>query len=104
MFGKTHTCHRILLACIRNLGRCPCPRCLIPLDRVANMGMSRDMTQRVTLARTDDIKRRNRIEAVHEIIYVKNYMINSKAVERLLQEDSLVPTVVCTSVHQWSLH
>jgi hypothetical protein len=59
--------------------------------------------QHVTLARTDDIKRRNHIEAARKIIYVKNYMINSKAVERLLQEDSLVPTVVCTSLHQWSL-
>jgi hypothetical protein len=91
------TSSRILIASIRNLGRCPCPRCLIPLDRMAKMGRRRDMTQRQTLARTDDVKRRNRVETARELIYRKNYGISSKAVERLLQEDSLVPTAVCIS-------
>jgi len=87
--------HRILIASIRNLGRCPCPRCLIPLDRVASMGMRRDMIQRRTLARIDNVKRRNRVETAREKIYEKGYVVDSKAVEALLQEDSLVPTAVC---------
>jgi hypothetical protein len=86
--------HRILIASIRNLGRCPCPRCLIPLDRVANMGMRRDMTQRETLARIDDVHRRSRVAAARESIYEKNLSINGVGVERLLYEDSLVPTAV----------
>jgi hypothetical protein len=49
-FQNTYTHHRILLASIRNLGCCPCLRCLIPLDRVPNMGMRRDMAQRMSLA------------------------------------------------------
>jgi hypothetical protein len=53
------------------------------------------MTQRKTLARIDDVKRRNRVETARELIYRQNYGISSKAVERLLQEDSLVPTMVC---------
>jgi hypothetical protein len=61
------------------------------------MGRRRDMTQRQTLAWTDDVKRRNRVETARELIYRKNYGISSKAVERLLQEDSLVPTAVCIS-------
>jgi hypothetical protein len=91
----TQKFHRILIASIRNLGRCPCPRCLIPLDRVANMGMRRDMAQRGTLARMDDVKRRARIETAREKIYEKGYVVDSRAVEDLLQEDSLVPTAVC---------
>jgi hypothetical protein len=94
-FRNTYTRHRILLASIRNLGRCPCPRCLIPLDRVPNMGMRRDMAQRMSLARVDDTRRRSRVKAAREVIYAKNCTIDSKAVENLLREDSLVPTVVC---------
>ena len=90
----SYTCYRILLASIRNLGRCPCPCCLIPLDRVPNMGMRRDMAQRMSLARVDNLERRSRIKAARDIIYVKNYRTDSKAVEDLLQKDSLVPTAV----------
>jgi hypothetical protein len=85
---------RILIASIRNLGRCPCPRCLIPLDRVIDMGKRRDMTQRGTLARIDDMSRRNRIDSAREIIYEKNYAVDSNPVENLLKVDSLVPTAV----------
>jgi len=66
------------------------------------MGMPRDMMQRMTLARVDDVKRRNRVEAAREAIYVKNYAVDSQAVENLLQEDSLVPTVVWVSSPPWS--
>ncbi|KAF8218466.1 hypothetical protein L208DRAFT_1351176, partial [Tricholoma matsutake] len=83
---------KILIASIRNLGRCPCPHCLIPLDRVANMGMCRDMAQRRTLAWIDHVKRHNHVETAREKIYEKGYVVDSKAVEALLQEDSLVPT------------
>jgi hypothetical protein len=91
----TQKSDRILIASIRNLGRCPCPRCLIPLDRVSKMGMRRDMTQRRTLARIDDVKRRNCVETAREKIYEQGYVVNSRVVEDLLQGDSLVPTAVC---------
>ncbi|KAF8227180.1 hypothetical protein L208DRAFT_1298201 [Tricholoma matsutake] len=84
----------ILIASIHNLGRCPCPCCLIPLDCVSNMGMHQDMTQRRTLARIDDVKWCNRVETAHEKIYEQGYVVDSMAVEDLLQEDSLVPTAV----------
>lgn len=58
------------------------------------MGMARDMTQRRTFARIDDESRRHRVAAARRAIYEKNYAVNSKAVNRLLQEDSLVPTAV----------
>jgi hypothetical protein len=64
----TQKFHRILIASIRNLGRCPCPCCLIPLDRIANMGMHQDMAQHGTLARMDDVKCHARIETAREDI------------------------------------
>jgi hypothetical protein len=91
---KTNTHLRILLAGIRNLGRCPCPRCLIPLDRVHNMGMCEDMAQRKSLARIDDIGRHRRLGAAREAIYIANSAVDGVAVENLLKEDSLVPTAV----------
>ena len=59
------------------------------------MGMRRDMKQRVSLARADDVKQHNLIRAAHEAIYLKNYAVDSNVVEKLLREESLVLTVVC---------
>jgi hypothetical protein len=87
--------NRILIASIRNLGLCPCPRCLIPLNRVHNLGMVRDMNQRKTLARVDDIHRQSKITAARRVIYEKHYQVDSTAVENLLQEESWVPNEVC---------
>lgn len=56
--------------------------------------MKRDMKQRETLARVDDEGRRNKVRVAREIIYDKQYAVNSPAVERILKEESLVPTLV----------
>lgn len=89
-----HKINRILIASIRNLGKCPCPRCLIPLSHVHNLGMARDRAQRVTMARVDDSQRRNLVSAARKFIYEKNLQVNSSAVENLLRGMSLVPTAV----------
>ena len=86
---------RIVLAGIRDLGRCPCPRCLVLLDDVTNLGTARDMKQRSTLARVDDDMRRGKVDLARDIIYKRHYLVNSKAVERILKAQSWVPTVVC---------
>lgn len=59
------------------------------------MGMPRDMAQRTTLARNDNENRQRRVAAARRAIYENNYAVNSKAVNEMLQEDSLVPTTVC---------
>ena len=106
---NSYNSYRVLIASIRNLGSCPCPRCLIPLDCVPNMGRKRDMAQRISLARVDDLNRRGRIRAARRIIYVDNYKTDTKAVEDLLGKDSLVPTAVgalfCDGIyHDISMH
>lgn len=85
---------RILIASIRNMGTCPCPRCLIPLNRVHNMGTTRDMAQRVSLARVDNEQRRYTVTAARRVIYDKKYQVNSAAVEKMLRPTSLVPNIV----------
>ena len=85
---------RILIATIRNLGKCPCPRCLIPLNRVHNLGMPRDMMQRDTMACVDNLQCRNAVDAARRIIYDKNFQVNSTGVENILRDMSLVPAAV----------
>jgi hypothetical protein len=71
------------------------------MDLVPNMGMHRDMIQRKSLARIDDAKRRNRTWSAREAIYLKNFAVDSTAVETLLKEDSLVPTAVSVLFVMW---
>ena len=79
---------------IRNLGRCPCPRCLLPLDHMRNMGMCEDMMERESLAHVDDMGWHRRVGDAREAIYVENSAVDGTAVETLLKGDSLVPMAV----------
>lgn len=81
---------RVLIASIRDKGLCPCPRCLMPLNKVHNLGTKLDMKQRQTLARTDDLDRRTRVKEARSIIYDKDYAVNNDASEKLLIDQSLV--------------
>jgi hypothetical protein len=85
---------RVLIASIRHMGELPCPRCLIPLSRVQNLGMVLDRKQRKTLARVDDDARRRSIRTARDIIYQQHYAVDSEHVEAVLKEQSLVPTIV----------
>lgn len=86
--------HRVVLASIRDKGRCPCPRCLVPLNKVHNLGTATDMKQREKLARVDDVNRRKKVETARDIIYHKNYAVNNEASEALLKEESYAATRV----------
>ncbi|KIJ58126.1 hypothetical protein HYDPIDRAFT_34472 [Hydnomerulius pinastri MD-312] len=83
---------KVLIANIRNLGACPCPRCIIPKDRVHNLAMERDTLQRQILARKDTKERRDKITAARRLIYEQHYVVDAPQVEVLLKEESLVPT------------
>ena len=87
---------RILIASICNLGQCPCPCCLIPLDHVANMGMHQDMAQCRTLARVDNVKQHARrymrramwlIVQQWKIFYKKILLFRQQYVPSLLYND-----------------
>jgi len=89
----TNLC-RIIIASIRDLGSCPCPRCLIPFSLVPDMGTANDMKLRKSLARVDNEERRHKVQMARQLIYNKRYVVNSKVVEGILKKESLVPTTV----------
>ena len=61
---------------------------------VPNMGMSRDLAQHVSLARVDDVGRRSRVQAARMAVNENNHPVNGAAIERLLNQDYLVPSIV----------
>ena len=56
------------------------------------------MTQQKTLARIDDANRHDHVKVARKHIYEKSNEINSKGVQNLLQETSLVPMTIYTSL------
>jgi hypothetical protein len=56
--------------------------------------MTLDMKQRKTLARVDDETRQHKVKTAREIIYQKNYAVDSKAVKAVLNPQSLASTSV----------
>ncbi|KAF8148266.1 hypothetical protein B0H34DRAFT_758798 [Crassisporium funariophilum] len=82
---------KVLLTTIRNLGRCPCPRCLIQKTRIGDLGKVVD-GQRRSHVRLDSDKRRRDVELTRRWIFEKGLGINSKSVNDVLQEESYVPT------------
>jgi len=79
---------------IRNMGGCPCPRCLIPMESMHLIGTKRDTKQRTTLARIDNLSRQAKVGSARRLIYESNFAVDCAAVERLLKPESLVPTAV----------
>ncbi|KAI0037921.1 hypothetical protein FA95DRAFT_1585536 [Auriscalpium vulgare] len=83
---------KVLLAAIRNLGTCPCPRCKMGKADIPNLGMLRDDAYRVKHPRTDDEGLRQKITAASDAVYRLGKGVKSAPVERLLAEESYVPT------------
>lgn len=90
----------MLIASIRNLGGCPCPRCLIPKDRFQEFATENDISQRTLLSRHDTIERRSKITSARRIIYEGQYNVDTPQVEALLKPESLVPTIVRVTLLQ----
>ncbi|OJA16859.1 hypothetical protein AZE42_09971 [Rhizopogon vesiculosus] len=82
---------KVLVATIWQLGGCPCPQCLIPTAHLHNLGMSHDRQQHSMLARSD-ASRSQLVAMACNLIYEKNYGVDSAAVESLLKPNSWVPT------------
>ena len=85
---------RVLLATIRNLGSFPCPRCLIPKEKIPEVGTKNDDQRRETQRRVADNSLISKINTARTWIYNEGYRIKAAAVERLLSPTSLVPTIV----------
>jgi hypothetical protein len=87
----------VLIANIRNLGGCPCPRCLIPKEKLQKVGTMNDMLQCDVLSHHDMADHCAKITSARHLIYEGLYNIDTPQVEALIKPESLVPTIV--SVH-----
>ncbi|KJA19277.1 hypothetical protein HYPSUDRAFT_99107, partial [Hypholoma sublateritium FD-334 SS-4] len=83
---------KVLLTSIRNMGNCPCPRCLTPKDLLDQLGTKHDSKQRNRLVRVDNLQYRVKISSARDIIYKQNRSVDSKFVNAILKDESLVPT------------
>lgn len=87
---------RILLATIKYLGGCPCPRCTIAKEKIPQMGGKLDMRNRQNPIniRADSSKLQRLIAMARGWIFELGYRITGAQVERVLKPASLVPTRV----------
>ncbi|KAL7281058.1 hypothetical protein ACG7TL_004360 [Trametes sanguinea] len=83
---------KMLLATLRDKGRCPCPRCLTTFDRIDRLGTPEDIEARKLNTRAPTAEQDRYVQEARELIYDSGYVVNSDHVEALLREQSLVPT------------
>ena len=79
------------MACIRDNGLFPCPRCLIPKGDIHLLGFASDIAIRINNARTFLAEQ---VTKARNHIYRHAKPINGSDVEDLLKETSSVPTMV----------
>ena len=94
---------RILLTCMKFLGNCPCPHCLITKDKIHKLGMKIDRWVRDKKARIDNRARHWLIEGARKAMFDLGCSIASKAVEGAIGAKSLVPmrvrvTFICSTL------
>jgi hypothetical protein len=85
---------RILLAGIKFLGECLCPRCLIKKANVSEMGTEGNMNDCITLRHVDDQAHHNKIDRACKLIFQHGVPVDGKQVKSVLNSESLVPTHV----------
>ncbi|KAJ2980785.1 hypothetical protein NUW54_g10956 [Trametes sanguinea] len=81
---------KVLLMAIKNLGKCPCPQCLIKLSEIAESGTRVDDLRR-TRERVDGHALRSNIKRAHKWLFTHGYAVTSKRVHDVLDARSLVP-------------
>ena len=84
---------RVLLATVRYLGDCPCPRCGIKKDQISALGTMVDF-QRRNHQRTDNGARLMRVDAARWAMFKSGNITNAR-VQRILKPWSEVPVQVC---------
>lgn len=85
---------RVIIATIRNLGDCPCPRCLVKKEELDQLGTVTDILIRETKARRDDDARRDLVESAISKIATQGVALSGKVIENLLKPQSLQPVMV----------
>jgi hypothetical protein len=85
---------RVKIATIRDFGMYPCPRCLVPKDKIPEIGRDEDRCTRTELGRTDTVERQGRVDQARKNLYDSGYALAGDYVDGMLKDGSLVPTRV----------
>jgi Plavaka transposase len=84
-------CCRVLIATIKDMGSCPCPRCLAPKASFDLMGLFKDIQGRVANIRTYCL---DNVTRARGFIYGLGHTVDGSKVQVTLGEGSWVPTMV----------
>ncbi|KIO16448.1 hypothetical protein M407DRAFT_40576, partial [Tulasnella calospora MUT 4182] len=84
---------KVIIATIRNLGICLCPRCLIVWHQIRKLGLKADTKLRIMKRRTDAGGLRSLVVKARSFIYERRQGVASTSVDAILRAESLVPTI-----------
>lgn len=99
MIFSSNMLYRILLACIKYLANCLCPRCTVHKSEVAELGRKLDMRNRESKRREDSEKHQADVDAAREKIFKQGRGVESAAVKKVLDTESYTTTRVSLSVY-----
>lgn len=85
---------RMLLACLRFLAECPCPRCYVKKKDIHLLGSARDMRQRSTNIRVDTEAIQFDIARTRSWIFQDGLSAGNKRIKDILGGRSLLPIQV----------
>ncbi|PIL33276.1 hypothetical protein GSI_04726 [Ganoderma sinense ZZ0214-1] len=80
---------KVLVAALRPLARCPCPRCLTPKGKVSEAGSKADMRRRMQGRKDSEALQKN-IQTARGHLF-KGYAITGARVDNWLKDESLIP-------------
>ncbi|KAI0330872.1 hypothetical protein GY45DRAFT_1434397 [Cubamyces sp. BRFM 1775] len=81
---------KVLITAIKNLGTCPCPRCLIMKSQISASGTLVD-DQRRAHKRVDTHPLRMDLQRARRWLFTRGYSLSSKRIRDLLGDCSLLP-------------
>ena len=85
--------YRILIACLRTMGYCPCPRCYITKAQLQDMGTKLNLRRSANL-REDEGPLRFDIASARSKVFEGGARVRGSHVDAILKSRSLVPTQV----------
>ncbi|KZV64559.1 hypothetical protein PENSPDRAFT_561883, partial [Peniophora sp. CONT] len=83
---------KVLIATIKDMGNCPCPRCLVKKANLRDAGLPADHEQRTEAARRDNADYRSVVTEARRRVYEDGIVTNSKAQAEPFMAASWVPT------------
>jgi hypothetical protein len=89
--GSLNNCFRVLIATIKDMGFCPCPRCFVPKVSFGFLGLFKDMRDRAASLRTYSLAK---VNEARDFIYKWENTVDGSKVQMTLGQGSWVPTVV----------